>query len=170
MSAVDAGLLLLRAALALLLFGHAAQKTLGWFRGAGLSGTAGMFHTLGFRPARPMVAVAAASETVGAVLLLAGAAVPLGAAVVCGTMAVAGAANADKGLWAHRGGYEVALAYGVTAAALAFTGPGAYSVDALLGAAEHPWWVGAAAVGLGLAAALPVLLRRRAALRRGEAH
>ncbi|MFL1380080.1 MULTISPECIES: DoxX family protein [unclassified Nocardiopsis] len=165
---MDEGLLLLRAALALLLLGHAAQKTLGWFRGSGLAGTAPLFHSLGFRPARPMVVAAAASETAGAVLLLTGTLVPLGAAIVCGTMIVAASANADKGLWAHQGGYEVALAYGVVAAALAFTGPGAYSVDALLGMAEYPWWVGAAAVALGAATALPVLLRRRAVLARAR--
>ncbi|GAA1772179.1 DoxX family protein [Streptomonospora arabica] len=163
---MDAGLLLLRIALAALLLGHAGQKSLGWFRGSGLEGTASMFHNLGFRPARTMVVAASLSETAGAALVLLGAATPLGAAVVVGTMTVAAAANADKGLWAHHGGYEVALVYALIGAALGFTGPGAYSVDALLGQARPAAWVGAGAVALGLVAAAPVLLRRRALLRR----
>ncbi|QBI54953.1 DoxX family protein [Streptomonospora litoralis] len=165
---MDTGLLLLRVALAALLLGHAAQKSLGRFRGAGLEGSATMFHALGFRPARPMVVAASLSETAGAALVLLGAATPLGSAIVCGTMVVAAAANADKGLWAHHGGYEVALTYGLIAAALAFTGPGAYSVDAVLGLAAPPFWVGACAVVVGAVAATPLLLRRRALLRRSE--
>nr|WP_255430243.1 DoxX family protein [Streptomonospora sp. PA3] len=158
----------MRLALAALLLGHAAQKSLGWFRGSGLEGTASMFHALGFRPAKPMVVLASLSETAGALLVLLGLVTPFGAAIVIGTMAVAASANADKGLWAHQGGYEVALVYGLTAAALAFTGPGAYSADALLGMAAPPGWAGVGAVVLGLAAAVPVLLRRRSLLRRPE--
>ncbi|MFD0773715.1 DoxX family protein, partial [Streptomonospora algeriensis] len=156
---MDAGLLLLRLALAALLLGHAAQKSLGWFRGAGLEGAASMFHGLGFRPARPMVVLASVAEAAGAALVLLGALTPLGGAVVIGTMTVAASANAGKGLWAHHGGYEVALVYALIAAALGFTGAGAYSVDALLGLSAPPAWAGAGAVVLGLLAAAPVLLR-----------
>ncbi|KIH99500.1 hypothetical protein LP52_06245 [Streptomonospora alba] len=166
---MDIGLLLLRLALAALLMGHAAQKSLGWFRGASLEGTASMFHSLGFRPARPMVVLASVSEAVAAVLILLGLLTPLGTAIAVGTMTVAASANAEKGLWAHHGGYEVALVYALIAAALGFTGPGAYSLDALLGQSAPPLWAGAGAVVLGLAAAVPVLLRRRGALRGTEA-
>ncbi|GAA4913145.1 DoxX family membrane protein [Streptomonospora salina] len=162
---MDIGLLLLRLALAALLLGHAAQKSLGWFRGAGLAGSATMFHGLGFRPARPMVVLASAAETAGAALILLGLLTPLGAAAVIGTMTVAAAANAGKGLWAHHGGYEAALVYALIAAALGFTGAGAYSLDAPLGMSAPPVWAGAGAVVLGLLATAPVLLRRRAVLR-----
>lgn len=161
---MEIGLLLLRTALALLLLGHAGQKVFGWFRGAGLEKTAAIFHGMGFRPARPMVLAAALAETAGAVLLLTGTATPLAAAIVCGTMIVAASANFSQGLWAQQGGYEVALTYGLIAAALAFTGPGGYSVDRVLGIDQPSAAVAAGALVLAVLAALPVLLRKRALL------
>lgn len=161
------GLLLLRLLLAALLAGHACQKTLGWFRGQGLAGTAATFEAWGFRPGRPHVLMATACELTGGLLLALGLLTPLGSAVVIGTMIVAASANFKNGLWAHLGGYEVPFVYGAIAFVIAVTGPGAWSLDAaagLGGLSGIDYALGAAA--LGVLAALPPLLRRRQALRR----
>lgn len=129
-----------------------------------MRGTGALFETLGFRPGPVMVVVAGISEVTGAVLLGLGLLTPLGAAIVLGTMIVAAAANWSKGLWAHLGGYEVAFTYAVLAVVLALTGPGAVSLDAALGL-ELPDWSPWVAVAVGLAAPVPVLVRRAAQLR-----
>lgn len=163
---MNAGLLLLRLLLAGLLFGHAAQKLFGWFRGLGAEGTAAVFEGWGFRPGRPMVLLAGACELTAAVLLASGALTPLAAAIVMGTMVVAAAPNSPNGLWAHLGGYEVPFVYAALALVLAMTGPGSWSVDRATGADRAsgvPWALAAAAVAA--AAALPALLLRRRGLR-----
>ncbi|HVH12490.1 MAG TPA: hypothetical protein VM759_05530, partial [Longimicrobium sp.] len=73
-------------------------------------------------------------------------------------------AHLRNGLWAQNGGYELALVYGAVAAALAFTGPGAFSADAALGLTSL-WtpafaWI---ALGVGLAGGAANLLTRRPA-------
>lgn len=157
---MDIGLLILRLVLGMLVIGHALQKAFGWFHGPGHAGTAELFDKWGIRPARAMVYVAAATECIGGVLVTLGLATPLSAALLIGTLTVACAANLANGLWATRGGCEVALVYTAMAATLAFTGSGRYALDALIGA-RQPLWAGPAALTLGLLSTLPVLARRR---------
>ncbi|MEV7994851.1 DoxX family protein [Streptomyces sp. NPDC086077] len=163
---MTAGLLLLRLLLAGLLFGHATQKLLGWFRGLGPDGTAAVFESWGFRPGKPMVLLAGTCELTAAVLLATGAVTPLAAAIVMGTMTVAAVPHGPNGLWAHLDGYEVPFVYGALAFILALTGPGSWSVDHALGASEMSGvsWALAAAV-VAVAAAVPALLLRRRSLR-----
>jgi putative oxidoreductase len=166
MTGVDIGLLLLRVGFAALLVGHATQKLFGWFRGAGPAATGAVFATWGFRPGTAMAVLAGLSELAGAGSLALGLLVPAGCAVVVGTMLVAAIPNVHKGLWAHLGGCEVPVVYAGTAAVLAFTGPGRYALDHVLGLgslAGVGW--GIAAVAVGAAAAVVPLARRRAALR-----
>ena len=163
---MNTGLLLLRLLPAALLTGHATQKLFGWFRGAGPAGSGALFETWGFRPGRTLAIIAGCCELTGAASAALGLLTPAGCAVVVGTMTVAAAPTAGKGLWAHLGGCEVPVLYALLAAILAVTGPGRFSLDHALGMTtlNGPAW-GAAAVALGLAAAVPMLLRRRAALR-----
>lgn len=130
---MNTGLLLLRGVVGGLILGHASQKAFGLFGGGGPEGTAPMFETWGFRPGKPMVRLAATTESIGSGLLLLGAGTPLGAAMVTGTLAVAASVNAKNGLWAMKGGYELPLLYAAGAGVLGFTGPGKYSVDGALG-------------------------------------
>ncbi|MFD4192663.1 DoxX family protein [Amycolatopsis thermoflava] len=158
---MDLGLALLRLLLAALLFGHSTQKLLGWFHGAGRTGTAQVFEQWGFVPGLRLVVVAGVAELAGAASLALGRLTPGGSAVIIGTMAVAAVATASNGFWAQRGGCEVPFCYGALALVLAFTGPGAWSVDHALNLTFGPWWgLGALALGL-LAAAVPLTARAR---------
>lgn len=164
MGEVDLGLLLLRLGLAALLTGHALQKSLGWFGGAGAASTAATFESWGFVPGRRQVALATACELTGAVLLATGALTRVGCAVVVGTMVVAAAPNAARGLWAHLGGCEVPVTYAGIAACLALTGAGRASVDHAAGLPDGGAWGAAAALLAGVLAAVPPLLARRRVL------
>ena len=148
---MDTGLLILRVVLGLLLIGHGSQKLFGAFGGHGLDGTGGFFHSIGFRPGRPMALVAGLSEAGAGLLLALGLLTPLAVAGIVGTLFVAGSVHAKGGLWGQNGGYELPLVYSVAAVALAFTGPGGYSLDNAVGLDDFSgigWGVLAAAIGL----------------------
>ena len=161
---MDIGLLIVRLVVGLLLFGHGTQKLFGWFGGRGLAGAAGMVDSLGFRPGPPWAVLNGLSEASGGLSLALGLLTPLGSAAIIGVMAVASVAvHLKNGVWNQDGGFELPLTNLAAAAALAFTGPGAYSLDAALGLDLQAVWFGLGAVGLGLGAALVTLAIRRPA-------
>src|SRR5262245_57817059 len=131
---MSAGLLIARLVFGLLMAAHGTQKLFGWFGGYGLSAVSGYFETLGFRPGRLFAATAAAAEVVGGLLVAIGFLGPFGPALVLSVMIVAiFAVHLQHGLFATSNGIEVPLLYAAAAVALAFTGPGGYSVDQALG-------------------------------------
>jgi putative oxidoreductase len=170
---MDLGLLLLRLALASILYMHATQKLFGWFSGPGLDRAGRLFDSLGQRPGRPMAMLAVVCELCGSALVALGLITPLGAAILAGTMMVAGGSlTLTKGaVWNAMGGGEYPLVLAAFAIVLGFAGPGRWSIDNALGA---PWFThsnGKAAItGLivlvvaALAAGL-ALLRTRMLLR-----
>ncbi len=163
------GVLLLRLLLAGLLFGHSAQKLLGWYGGAGPAGTGKLFEQWGFVPGERMVVLAGLLELVGAASIGTGLLTPAGCAMVIGTMTVAAVATSPNGFWAQRGGCEVPLCYGALAAVLAFAGPGTWSLDYAIGTptlSGYGWGVAALVVGVA-AAAVPLALRARVLRSRG---
>ncbi len=131
---MDTGLLIVRMVVGLVMAAHGAQKLFGWFGGYGLAGTGGFFESLGFRPGRFFAAAAGFSEVTGGLLLALGLLGPLGPAMIIAVMIVAIATvHWQHGLFATNNGYELPLINIAAVAAVALTGYGAYSLDALLG-------------------------------------
>jgi putative oxidoreductase len=128
--------------------------------GRTLEGTGRWFGSVGFRRPGLQARASAAVEVAAGVALLAGAATPVAAAAVIGTMTVAArAVHLKNGYFIVDEGYEYVLALSAAAAAAAALGPGPVSVDALIGtdglsgvrAAALSAGVGVAAAGAQLA-------------------
>ena len=111
------------------------QKLFGWLGGYGLAGTAGFFEQLGFRPGRLFVVTASLSEVVSGVLIaLRVSWAPWAGPVAIAVMIVAAVSvHWRGGLFAATNGIEVPLLYATGALALALTGAGPFSLDAVLG-------------------------------------
>jgi len=131
---MDQGLFIARLVIGLLMAGHGAQKAFGWFGGYGLQGTGGFLETLGFRPGRLFAAAAAYGEVASGLLIVLGLLGPIGPALMLSVMIVAAVTvHWKKGLFATSNGVELPLLYATAAIALALTGPGRLSLDAILG-------------------------------------
>jgi putative oxidoreductase len=134
---MDTGLIVARLVFGPLIAAHGAQKLFGWFGGYGIAGTGGFFESLGFRPGRLFATAAGLSEFAGGLLVALGLLGPIGPAFVLAVMIVAAiSVHWKNGLFVMSNGIEVPLLYAAGASALALTGPGRYSLDALLGIAS----------------------------------
>jgi putative oxidoreductase len=161
----NSGLLIARLILGTLIAAHGSQKLFGWLGGYGLAGTGGFFEQLGFRPGRTFAAAASVSEIAAGVLLVLGFLGPVGPALLLSVMIVAAVSvHWTHGLFAATNGIEVPLLYATGGLTLALTGPGAYSLDAVLGL-DRLWSPGLewAALGAGVLAAVANLAARRPA-------
>jgi putative oxidoreductase len=159
---MELGLLLLRLLIGLTMAAHGCQKLFGAFGGGGLQGTGGFMEMLGFRPGRRHALMAGGTELVSGLALAAGLMTPLAAAAMVGVMAVAAiAGHGGKGFFITKGGWEYCLILGGAAVCLAFTGPGDWSVDHLLGFAGGGLLWGLFAVIAGFAGAAGQLAMRR---------
>ena len=133
--APDFGVLILRLALGGFLFAHGAQKLFGWWGGPGLAGTAGFFGAhLRLRPASFWAWVGALSETGGGALVALGLLTPFGTAALVAAMLMAISVHWPS-FWATERGVEYPLLILVSTLAVAVSGPGSYSLDALWGIA-----------------------------------
>ncbi|MFE1953532.1 DoxX family protein [Streptomyces sp. NPDC059524] len=162
---MDTGILILRLLVGLLVAGHGVQKVSRRLGGAGLAGGAQEFRADGFRGGA-LTALAAGGGQIGSGLLLAaGLLTPLAATGAIGVMTVALTVKWHNGLWVQHDGYEYPLVLICTSAALAATGPGEWSLDAVLGLPPYPSWWAAVALAAGLASGLltRLLLHRPAA-------
>jgi putative oxidoreductase len=165
LTALSAGLLALRLVLGLGMAAHASQKLFGWFGGHGLAGTGSFFEMLGFRPGRLFAAAAGVTELASGLLVATGFLGPIGPALMISVMVVAMlGVHWKNGYFAQSNGIELTVMFAVGAAALAFTGYGAFSLDAVLGLA--PIWtptVAIIAIVAGIAGGLGNLALRRTA-------
>jgi putative oxidoreductase len=163
LATISAGLLLGRLVLGLLMAAHGAQKLFGWLGGHGLAGTGGFFESLGFRPGRTFALAAGLAEFGGGLLVALGLLGPVGPALIVSVMIVAGlVVHRSGGLFAMTNGIELPLLYTAGAVTLALTGPGAWSLDALLGL-QALWTPGVewGVIALGIIGGLANLLVRR---------
>jgi len=162
---MSAGLLLIRLVVGVLLVGHGTQKLFGWLGGYGIDGTGQYFEGIGFRPGRTFAALAGLTETFGGLLLFLGLMQPLAAILIIATMTTAiGSVHLGHGWFAATNGPEVPILYATVAAAVALTGPGSYSGDAIF--ALLPLWTPAvklAAIAIGLVGGFANLAIRRPA-------
>jgi putative oxidoreductase len=162
-NAFSTGLLIARLIIGGLMIAHGSQKLLGWFGGYGLSGTGGFFEALGFRPGRLFATVASVTEMTAGILILLGLFGPIGPALLLSVMIVAATSvHWKNGVFAASNGIEVPLLYGTAAVALALTGPGHFSLDALFGL-EALWsptiaWI---ALAIGAIGGIGNLMTRR---------
>jgi putative oxidoreductase len=131
---MDVGILILRIVVGAYLFGHGTQKLFGWFEGSGLKGMQGFLAMMGFRPAAMWALASGTAESLGGLGLALGLLNPLPSIAITSVMITAiFTAHRGKGLWNTKGGAELPLTNIAATAAVAFAGPGRYSLDALFG-------------------------------------
>ena len=150
MSGRDVASLVLRAAIGGTMVAHGIRH------GRTLDGTAGWFGSIGFKQPRLQATASTVVEVGAGAALIAGAATPLAASAVVGTMAVAArSVHLENGFFITAEGYEYVLNLSAASIALAAIGPGSLSVDRLLGIHDRltPVQRAGLAVGVGLAAA-----------------
>jgi putative oxidoreductase len=148
--ATNLGPFLLRVTVGSIFVEHGTQKLFGWFGGHGLDGTGQFFESIGLRPGRRNAIAAGIAEAGGGALLAVGLATPVAAAALgCVMVTALRTAVWPDGIKRGTGGYEVLLL--ASAVAIADSGPGSWSLDAVLGSERRgtPW--AAAALGGALA-------------------
>ena len=138
MELLDVGLLVLRVVVGGTLAAHGAQKAFGWWGGPGPSGWTATIARMGFRPAPLFAGLSIAAELAG-VLLAIGFLTPLVGLVLIGQVVVIiGKAHFKNGFWNANKGYEFALSLLAAVVAVLLAGPGAISLDGLIGLALAP--------------------------------
>jgi putative oxidoreductase len=146
----SAGRLLLRVTVGSIFVEHGTQKLFGWFGGPGLDGTGQFFESVGLRPGRRNALAAGVAEAAGGAFLTLGLATPAAAAALGSVMVTALRTVVWRdGIKVGTGGYEVLLL--ASAVAIADSGPGSWSVDALLGSERRGTRWAAAALGAAVA-------------------
>lgn len=156
----DVAGLVLRAAIGGTMIAHGVRH------GRTLEGTARWFSSIGFSQPEVQATASAVVEVGAGAAVLAGAATPLAAAAVVGTLTVAArSVHIPNGFFITKEGYEYVLNLSAASVALAAIGPGRLSVDHALGIDQRltPLQGAALAAGVGVAAAaaqLAVFWRR----------
>jgi putative oxidoreductase len=146
----DVASLVLRAAIGGTMVAHGIRH------GRTLDGTAGWFGSIGFKQPQLQATASTVVEVGAGAALIAGAATPLAASAVVGTMAVAArSVHLENGFFITAEGYEYVLNLSAASIALAAIGPGSLSVDRLLGIHDKltPVQRAGLAAGIGLVAA-----------------
>src|SRR5688572_17907628 len=72
----------IRLALGIIFFGHGARKLFGWFGGDGLSAVAKEFESMGLKPGKLMAFLAGSGQMIGALLVLSGWEIRIGAFLI----------------------------------------------------------------------------------------
>jgi putative oxidoreductase len=160
------GRLLLRITVGGFFVGHGTQKLFGWFGGPGLTATADHFDGMGLKPGKLQAGAAGVAEAAGGAALAAGYQTPLASAAIISVMLTAiNRVHLKNGPWAQQGGYEYNAVLIAAAAAVAESGPGALSLDALRGKQKQgaKWSLFALAAGAAGAAGAHFFTEQQAA-------
>jgi putative oxidoreductase len=148
-----------------LFVGHGTQKLFGWFGGSGLDGTEAMMKNLELHPPRRNAVMSGVTEAGSGALLVAGAATPLAATGLVGTMLTAiRTVHGKNGPWNANRGWELNAIIIASLLALVESGPGRLSLDAAVGRARGGTRLAIGVLAAGAAASTVVveLGRRRA--------
>jgi len=130
---VNAGLLILRLILGMIVAAHGAQKLFGRFNGPGLDGFAAILERLGVRPGWPWALIAGVVEFGGGIMVAAGLLTPVAALFVAGDLLVAIlTVHIAKGFWNTDGGFEFPLSIIAGMVALSMVGPGRLAIDTVI--------------------------------------
>lgn len=130
---MNTALLIPRLVLGTAMAAHGAQKLFGWFRGDGLKATGAFFESIGFRPGIRFARAAGLVEISSGLLLALGLMGPIGPALMLFVMLVAIlTVHKGQGFFATTNGVELPVLYITGALAVAFAGPGQYSLDHVL--------------------------------------
>lgn len=126
---MNLAILVLRIALGFMFAAHGLQKAFGLFGGPGIGGFSEILSGLGFKPAVFWAYLAAYTELVGGVFLVAGL-FTRGAAAALLILIVVAAFKVylGKGFFLSAGGFEYAFIIAAVCIALIITGPGKFSV------------------------------------------
>jgi putative oxidoreductase len=132
---VDLAALVLRGVLGVVFFAHGAQKLFGWFGGTGIAGASKSFNSAGIPASHFFAYVSSLTELLGGLLLLAGLlTVVAGLAITIDMLVAILAVTHKAGFFVtSRPGWELNLDLIAMAVALVVMGPGAWSVDRVLG-------------------------------------
>lgn len=128
----DFGLLLIRVMVGVVFMFHGSQKLFGWFEGPGMAGFTGAIESMEMPMPKVAAYAAACAEFFGGLALLLGLFTRIAAIPVVITMLVAAFKVHGAAFSLQHQGMEYALTLGVVAAALALTGAGRYSIDAVI--------------------------------------
>jgi putative oxidoreductase len=162
-SSQDVGALVLRVAAGAVLAIHGTQHLFGWFDGPGLDRYTRLVESLGYEPARLLATVGAISEVAGGLLLILGLLTPLGVAAavgVTGNAVISFHPAQEDGFWLSFGDFPLLL--GLSAIAVAFTGPGLLSLDRSRSWVHgQPRWA-LSGIGLGVIVAIVALVLKLA--------
>lgn len=151
---MNVGLLLLRLCLGLFLALHGYNKIFG---ANGLSGTAAWFAGIGFRWPEMQARLAAATEIGAGLLFALGLLTPVAGAGMIGIMVVAiVVAHWRVGFFVFLPGqgWEYCATIAIGSLAVSVIGPGAFSIDELIGFAPTGWESGTIAAVVGVGSAL----------------
>ena len=120
-----------------------------------------MLASLGYPHAKKMATLTGIAEAGGGALLAVGLATPIAAAALIGVMVNAiFTAHAGNGPWNQNGGWEYPLVIATTSFGIAWTGPGAVSMDNAIGWNPHDAMAGLSAMALGILSAVVALSLR----------
>ena len=151
---IDIGLAVIRIFIGYLLMAHGFQKVTYLFGGKGLQGGIEEFKGDGFRGGMPTALAAGAGQIGAGIFLMLGLLTPVAGLVAASVMTVAATVKIPHGMWVQDDGVEYPLVLIVIVSALAISGPGQFSIDALLGITQLPYWVGIIAALLGIVTGL----------------